>query len=114
MKDATRKIIAAALAADGTIPDAVARDALARLSGNAPRPVGRLLRVREVAALSGIGMMIGISLKTKDAHDVMLRANDAGLLVLTAKEKVRLLPPLTVTKEEMDAGLAILRRVLET
>ena len=42
----------------------------------------------------------------------MVKANDAGLLVLTAKEKVRLLPPLTVTKEEMDAGLAILRAVL--
>jgi len=32
--------------------------------------------------------------------------------VLTAKEKLRFLPPLTITKEEMDAGLAILRRVL--
>ena len=73
-----------------------------------------IAKIPEVASLSGIGMMIGISLKTKDAHDIMLRANDAGLLVLTAKEKVRLLPPLTVTKEEMDAGIAILRRVLET
>ena len=61
---------------------------------------------------SGIGMMIGITLKSKDAHDVMLAANDAGLLILTAKEKVRLLPPLTITKEEMDAALAILRQVL--
>jgi len=74
---------------------------------------GELAKIPEVAALSGIGMMIGITLKTKDAHDVMLAANDAGLLVLTAKEKVRLLPPLTITKEEMDAGLAILRNVLE-
>ena len=57
-------------------------------------------------------VMIGMKLKTKDAHDVMLAANDAGLLVLTAKDKLRLLPPLTITKEEMDAGLAILRKVL--
>ncbi|MBR5405861.1 MAG: aminotransferase class III-fold pyridoxal phosphate-dependent enzyme, partial [Oscillospiraceae bacterium] len=73
----------------------------------------RLAEIPEVAGLSGIGMMIGITLKSKDAHDVMLAANDAGLLILTAKEKVRLLPPLTITKEEMDAGLAVLRRVLE-
>lgn len=71
-----------------------------------------LEKIPEVAGLSGIGMMIGITLKSKDAHDVMLAANDAGLLILTAKEKVRLLPPLTITKEETDAGLAILRRVL--
>ena len=73
----------------------------------------RLAEIPEVAGLSGIGMMIGITLKSKDAHEVMLAANDAGLLILTAKEKVRLLPPLTITKDEMDAGLAILRRVLE-
>lgn len=72
-----------------------------------------LIKIPEITSLSGIGMMIGITLKTKDAHDVMVAANDAGLLVLTAKDKLRLLPPLTITKEEMDAGLAILRSVLE-
>ena len=73
---------------------------------------GELAKIPEIESLSGIGMMIGITLKSKDAHDVMLAANDAGLLILTAKEKVRLLPPLTITKEEMDAALAILRQVL--
>lgn len=71
-----------------------------------------LEKIPGIIGLSGIGMMIGMTLKSKDAHDVMLAANDAGLLVLTAKEKLRLLPPLTITKEEMDAGLAILRKVL--
>ncbi|MCQ2416235.1 MAG: acetylornithine/succinylornithine family transaminase [Oscillospiraceae bacterium] len=71
-----------------------------------------LEKMPEVTELSGIGMMIGMTLKSKDAHDVMLQANDAGLLVLTAKNKLRLLPPLTITKEEMDAGLAILRQLL--
>ena len=74
---------------------------------------GELAKIPEIESLSGLGMMIGMTLKTKNAHDVMLAANDAGLLVLTAKDKVRLLPPLTVTKEEMDAGLASLRAVLE-
>lgn len=71
-----------------------------------------LENIPEITALSGMGLMIGMTLKSKDAHDVMLAANDAGLLVLTAKEKLRLLPPLTITKEEMDAGLAILRQIL--
>lgn len=71
-----------------------------------------LAKIPEITSLSGIGMMIGMTLQSKDAHDVMLAANDKGLLVLTAKEKLRLLPPLTITKEEIDAGLAILRQVL--
>ena len=38
---------------------------------------------------------------------------DAGLLVLTAGHNaLRLLPPLTITREELDAGLAILARTL--
>ena len=73
---------------------------------------GELEKIPEITGLSGIGMMIGMTLKSKNAHDVMVACNDAGLLVLTAKEKLRLLPPLTVTKEEMDAGIAILRSVL--
>lgn len=71
-----------------------------------------LEKIPEIASLSGIGMMIGITLKTKDAHDVMLAANDAGLLILTAKDKVRLLPPLTITMEEMNSALEILRQIL--
>ncbi len=34
-------------------------------------------------------------------------------MVLSAKEKIRLLPPLTITREELKQGLAILRETLE-
>ena len=43
----------------------------------------------------------------RDAHDVMEACAKAGLLILTAKDMVRFLPPLTITKEEIDAGLEI-------
>ena len=36
-----------------------------------------------------------------------------GLLVLTAKTRLRLLPPLILTQEDVDKALAILRTVLE-
>ena len=39
---------------------------------------------------------------------------EGGLLVLTAGQALRLLPPLTITKEEMDKGLAILEQTLRT
>ena len=57
--------------------------------------------------------MIGIALKTKDAKEVAKAALDSGLLVLTAKEKVRLLPPLTISYEEIDEGMKILGEILK-
>ena len=38
---------------------------------------------------------------------------EKGLLVLTAKTLLRFLPPLTITYEELDKGLAILAEVLK-
>lgn len=72
-----------------------------------------LLKCSEVASVSGIGMMIGIELKSKKATDVAKKALDNGLLVLTAKTKLRLLPPLTISKEEIEDGLKILIDILE-
>ena len=56
--------------------------------------------------------MIGIELKNKKAGDVVRAALDKGLLLLTAKTKIRLLPPLTITYEEIDKGLDILLGLL--
>ena len=56
--------------------------------------------------------MIGIKLKNKKAGDVVKGALDKGLLLLTAKDRVRLLPPLTITMEEIKEGLDILMDIL--
>lgn len=73
----------------------------------------KLAKCSEVQSLSGIGLMIGIELKTKKAADIAKACLENGLLVLTAKTKVRLLPPLTISYEEIDAGLDILIKLLE-
>lgn len=72
----------------------------------------KLLTSPEVASVSGMGLMIGIELKKKKAGDVVKAALDKGLLLLTAKTKIRLLPPLTITYEEIDKGLEILLGLL--
>lgn len=72
----------------------------------------KLLTSKEVKSVSGIGMMIGIELNSKKAGDIVKAALDNGLLLLTAKTKVRLLPPLTITYEEIDKGLEILLGLL--
>ncbi len=71
-----------------------------------------LQQCEEVAEITGLGMMLGIRLKTKSAPDVLNEALRQGLLVLTAKEKIRLLPPLNITEAELDAGLSILKKCL--
>ncbi len=67
---------------------------------------------QEVTEITGLGLMLGLTLKTKQAADVKQAAFQRGLLVLTAKDKVRLLPPLNITIGELDSGLAILRECL--
>ena len=74
----------------------------------------KLLTCDEVVSVDGMGMMIGIQLKTKAAGDIVKAALDKGLLLLTAKTKVRLLPPLTISYEDIDKGLEILIGLLNS
>lgn len=66
----------------------------------------------DVESVRGRGLMIGIDLKTKKAGEIAKKCCENGLLILTAKSALRMLPPLTITYEEIDKGLAILERVL--
>lgn len=72
----------------------------------------KLLALDGVVAVDGLGMMLGIQLKEKKAPDVVKECIEKGLIPLTAKEKIRLLPPLTITYEELDQGIAVLKEVL--
>ncbi len=71
-----------------------------------------LSKLDEVEEISGLGLMLGIKTQ-KSAKDIMLYAMTQGLLVLTAKDKVRLLPPLNITKEELAEGLEILKDAIK-
>ena len=68
----------------------------------------KLMKIPGVNGVSGIGLMIGIDIGEKDAKTVCAEAIKRGLLVLTAKSKIRLLPPLNIEKNDIDEGLAIL------
>ena len=72
----------------------------------------KLLGMDGVTDVSGLGLMIGVKTKTdaKKAADECLMK---GLLVLTAKDKLRLLPALNISFEEIDKGLGILEKVLK-
>ena len=61
----------------------------------------------------GLGLMIGIEVKPGHTNrEIAQQLMENGLLVLTAGPAIRLLPPLTITRDEMDKGLAILKQTL--
>ena len=72
-----------------------------------------LLELEEVEAVSGLGLMIGIKHKTKTAKEIADSCLKEGLIVLTAKEKVRLLPPLNINWDQLKKGLEIFKKVLK-
>lgn len=61
----------------------------------------------------GMGLMIGVEVSEGFSNkELCARLNQAGLLGLTAGAGLRFLPPLTITKDEMDKGLAVLKTTL--
>jgi len=61
----------------------------------------------------GLGLMIGIEVKEGYTNkEIAGKLIENGLLVLTAGPGMRLLPPLVISKEEMDQGVAIMKKVL--
>ena len=61
----------------------------------------------------GLGLMIGVEVKgEKTNRELAAALIDNGLLCLTAGAGLRFLPPLVITKEEMDEALSILQRTL--
>ena len=66
-----------------------------------------------LGATRGLGMMIGIDVKgDKTNRELCAKLIESGLLCLTAGSGLRMLPPLVITKEEIDKGLAILKEAL--
>ena len=64
-----------------------------------------------VKSVSGLGLMIGIETE-KSAKDIVNACIEKGVLVLTAKTKVRLLPPLNIGWDELKKAVAILKEAI--
>ena len=55
---------------------------------------------------------LGIEIE-KDAHDIAAKCVANGLLIITAKDLLRMLPPLTITTAELDEAVSILEKTLK-
>ena len=72
----------------------------------------KLEKIKGVKSVRQQGLMIGIEVKG-NAGDIAKKCTENGLLVITAKTLLRMLPPLNIKYEEIDEALAILKKVME-
>ncbi|WP_373766225.1 aspartate aminotransferase family protein [Glaesserella sp.] len=72
-----------------------------------------LLTLPKVKSVSGLGLMLGVEFEEGiTAGDVVTKAIQKGVLTLTAKQKLRLLPPLIISDAQIEQGIAVLHDVL--
>lgn len=65
-----------------------------------------------VKSVSGLGLMIGIETE-KPASEVISACMEKGVLVIKAKQKVRLLPALNIPMEQLQKAIKILKETIE-
>lgn len=64
-----------------------------------------------VRSVSGMGLMIGIECE-KNAKEIISKCIERGVLVISAKTKVRLLPALNIPMEDLKKAISILKEVI--
>ena len=72
----------------------------------------KLRKIEQVKNVRRMGLMVGIEIDG-DAHDAALKCVENGLLIITAKNLLRMLPPLVITEEEIDEAVKILEKTLK-
>ena len=83
---------------------------LAEVSRKGERLASALTGAKGIRAVTGRGLMLGV-LTEKPAGDVIAALRDEGVLVIKAKNKVRLLPPLNITDDEIDFAVRAIKKV---
>lgn len=64
-----------------------------------------------VKSVAGMGLMWGIE-PEKDVSTIVPKLLEKGVVVLTAKEKIRLLPALNIPEEDLEKAVSIMKEVL--
>ncbi|WP_304331950.1 aspartate aminotransferase family protein [Brachyspira innocens] len=85
------------------------KDLLKEVSKKSKYIKDKLMKLDNVESVDGIGLMLGIKLKEGlNAKEIVEKCISKGAIALTAKTKIRLLPPLTITDKELEKAVSIL------
>ena len=71
------------------------------------------MKMKKVAGLDGLGLMVGIDLDGMTGAEATTQLLEEGVLTIPAGARLRFLPPLTISDEEIDTALERIRRVLD-
>ena len=82
-------------------------EALAVVRARSEKIFNTLTAARGIRSVTGMGLMIGFE-PEKPAKEIVSRCIERGVLVLTAKSKVRLLPALNIPEDLLDKALAVI------
>ncbi|MGN0802706.1 MAG: aspartate aminotransferase family protein [Candidatus Faecivicinus sp.] len=75
------------------------------------RIVSALQGAPGVESIAGLGLMLGVK-PSRPAGEVVRRCMENGVLALTAKDRVRLLPPLNIPDALLDRAVAVLKQAI--
>ncbi len=71
-----------------------------------------LSKAKGVKSVSGLGLMIGIEIE-KDPSTVIEKCREDGVLVIKAKNKLRLLPALNIPTEQLKKAIKVIKERIE-
>lgn len=94
--------------------DTLTEEVLADVTEKGAYIRGRIesMQLGAVTSVRGLGLMVGVGVSVPHREAVASLVEN-GLLALTAgKDTIRFLPPLTITKDEIDEGLGIFNRII--
>ena len=86
-------------------------DVLAGVTERSEYIISALTGAKGVKSVSGMGLMLGIECE-KPAGEVIAACMEKGVLVISAKTKLRLLPALNIPMDELKEAIEILKEVL--
>ena len=93
-----------------SVIDRLTDEFLAEVNEKSAYVFNKLGKMKGVISVSGRGLMIGIKTE-RNAKEVVMECLQKGVMCLTAKDKVRLLPALNISYELLDKALSVIAEV---
>ncbi len=87
-------------------------DFLAEVKAKSQYIINELSSIDGVKSVSGLGLMLGIETE-KDVNEVLKYCRENGVLPIKAKTKLRLLPPLNISWEDLEKAVNVIKKAIE-